>query len=240
VPQCRQTFVLQHRIVTLIARNRRFTVDLSGARPRHLKSEFLSIVTHHFPVRAHDGGWPTLATRDPPDVPLVLVVGEVPIRQLWVCRFCHEYQIAFNPLQLWCTNVLVSGSFVRDKEEDGCASRGDEDYIVVGYFVWGKHFLFQRPPCLSDIPRSIPPTRSHCEDVDSILGRNRSPILVIAYFMLPECRKRIRICHLIQLPRLRDQRMGYLVRPVHNEHIGSATARTFFGFLHCVDGTYPS
>ena len=42
VPQCRQTFVLQHRIVTLIARNRRFTVDLSGARPRHLKSEFLS------------------------------------------------------------------------------------------------------------------------------------------------------------------------------------------------------
>ena len=43
VPQCRQTFVLQHRIVTLIARNRRFTVDLSGARPRHLKSEFLSI-----------------------------------------------------------------------------------------------------------------------------------------------------------------------------------------------------
>ena len=44
VPQCRQTFVLQHRIVTLIARNRRFTVDLSGARPRHLKSEFLSII----------------------------------------------------------------------------------------------------------------------------------------------------------------------------------------------------
>ena len=43
VPQCRQTFVLQHRIVTLIARNRRFTVDLSGARPRHLKSEFLSM-----------------------------------------------------------------------------------------------------------------------------------------------------------------------------------------------------
>ena len=44
VPQCRQTFVLQHRIVKLIARNRRFTVDLSGARPRHLKSEFLSII----------------------------------------------------------------------------------------------------------------------------------------------------------------------------------------------------
>ena len=42
VPQCRQTFVLQHRIVKLIARNRRFTVDLSGARPRRLKSEFLS------------------------------------------------------------------------------------------------------------------------------------------------------------------------------------------------------
>ena len=34
--------VLQHRIVTLIARNRRFTVDLSGARPRRWKSEFLS------------------------------------------------------------------------------------------------------------------------------------------------------------------------------------------------------
>ena len=43
VPQCRQTFVLQHRIVTVIARNRRFTVDLSGARPRRLKSEVLSI-----------------------------------------------------------------------------------------------------------------------------------------------------------------------------------------------------
>ena len=28
-------FVLQHRIFTLIARNRSFTVDLSGARPRH-------------------------------------------------------------------------------------------------------------------------------------------------------------------------------------------------------------
>ncbi len=47
-PQCRQTFVLQHRIVTLIARNRRFTVDLSGARPRRLKSEFLSIVEFLF------------------------------------------------------------------------------------------------------------------------------------------------------------------------------------------------
>ena len=47
VPQCRQTFVLQHRIVTLIARNRRFTVDLSGTRPRHLKSEFLSIMQKH-------------------------------------------------------------------------------------------------------------------------------------------------------------------------------------------------
>ena len=42
--QCRQTFALQHRIVTLIARNRRFTVDLSGARPRHWKSEVLSIL----------------------------------------------------------------------------------------------------------------------------------------------------------------------------------------------------
>ena len=42
VPQCRQTFVLQHRIVTLIARNRRFTVDLSGTRSRRWKSEFLS------------------------------------------------------------------------------------------------------------------------------------------------------------------------------------------------------
>ena len=42
VPQCRQTFVLQHRIVALIARNRRFTVDLSGTRPRRWKSEFLS------------------------------------------------------------------------------------------------------------------------------------------------------------------------------------------------------
>ena len=41
-PQCRQTFVLQHRIVTLIARNLRFTVDLSGTRPRRWKSEFLS------------------------------------------------------------------------------------------------------------------------------------------------------------------------------------------------------
>jgi len=30
--------------VTLNAWNRRFTVDLSGARPRHWKSEFLSIV----------------------------------------------------------------------------------------------------------------------------------------------------------------------------------------------------
>ena len=40
--QCRQTFVLQHRIVTLIARNLRFTVDLSGTRPRRWKSEFLS------------------------------------------------------------------------------------------------------------------------------------------------------------------------------------------------------
>ncbi len=42
-PHCCSTALLQHCIVKLIARNRRFTVDLSGARPRHLKSEFLSI-----------------------------------------------------------------------------------------------------------------------------------------------------------------------------------------------------
>jgi len=41
-PQCRQTFVLQHRIVTLIAQNR-FTVDLSGACSRCWKSKVLSI-----------------------------------------------------------------------------------------------------------------------------------------------------------------------------------------------------
>ena len=41
---CCSTALLQHRIVKLIARNRRITVDLSGARPRHLKSEFLSII----------------------------------------------------------------------------------------------------------------------------------------------------------------------------------------------------
>ena len=41
---CRQTFSLQHRAVKLIARNRRFTVELSGARPRRWKSEFLSIM----------------------------------------------------------------------------------------------------------------------------------------------------------------------------------------------------
>ena len=35
-------FVLQHRIFTLIARNRSFTVDLSRARSRRWKSEFLS------------------------------------------------------------------------------------------------------------------------------------------------------------------------------------------------------
>ena len=36
-------FVLWHRIVTLIARNRRFTVGLSSARSRRWKSEVLSI-----------------------------------------------------------------------------------------------------------------------------------------------------------------------------------------------------
>ena len=41
------TALLQHCIVKLIARNRRFSVDLSGARPRRLKSEFLSIMQKH-------------------------------------------------------------------------------------------------------------------------------------------------------------------------------------------------
>jgi len=35
----------QHYSVTLIARNRRFTVDLSGVRPRRWKSEFLSMLS---------------------------------------------------------------------------------------------------------------------------------------------------------------------------------------------------
>ncbi len=37
-------FAFQHRAVTLNAWNRRFAVDLSGARPRHSKGEFLSII----------------------------------------------------------------------------------------------------------------------------------------------------------------------------------------------------
>jgi len=36
--------------VTLNAWNRRFTVDLSGARPRHWKSEFLSIIADGSPL----------------------------------------------------------------------------------------------------------------------------------------------------------------------------------------------
>ena len=43
-PRCRQTRAVRHRVGTFNVRNHRFTVDLSGARPRHLKSEFLSIV----------------------------------------------------------------------------------------------------------------------------------------------------------------------------------------------------
>ena len=35
----------QHYLVTLIAWNRRFTVDLSGVRPQHWKSEFLSMLS---------------------------------------------------------------------------------------------------------------------------------------------------------------------------------------------------
>ena len=55
--QCRQTFVLQHRIVTLIARNRRFTVDLSGTRPRRWKSEFLSTQSNgHVELRSRLSG----------------------------------------------------------------------------------------------------------------------------------------------------------------------------------------
>ena len=42
VQKCRLPFVFQDRCVTLNAQNRRLAVDLSGARPRHLKSEFLS------------------------------------------------------------------------------------------------------------------------------------------------------------------------------------------------------
>jgi hypothetical protein len=42
VAQCREAFAHQYRAVTLITRNRRFTVDLLGTCPRHSKSEFLS------------------------------------------------------------------------------------------------------------------------------------------------------------------------------------------------------
>ena len=42
-PQCRQATAVQHRGVTSNALNRRFAVNLSGARPRHWKSEVLSI-----------------------------------------------------------------------------------------------------------------------------------------------------------------------------------------------------
>ena len=42
-PHCRQARAVLHRVGTLNGRNHRFTVDLSGARPRHRKSEFLSI-----------------------------------------------------------------------------------------------------------------------------------------------------------------------------------------------------
>ena len=37
-------FEVQHRGVPLNERNRLFAVDLSGTRPRHWKSEFLSIL----------------------------------------------------------------------------------------------------------------------------------------------------------------------------------------------------
>jgi len=40
--------VAQHRAVTLDPRKRRFTVDLSGIRPRHSKSEFLSSLRADF------------------------------------------------------------------------------------------------------------------------------------------------------------------------------------------------
>ena len=42
--QCRHAFAVQDRGVILNARNRRFAVDLSGARPRRWKSEVLSII----------------------------------------------------------------------------------------------------------------------------------------------------------------------------------------------------
>jgi hypothetical protein len=47
-PHCRQVCVLKHRGGTLKVRNDRFTVNLSGARPRRWESEFLSIFDGSF------------------------------------------------------------------------------------------------------------------------------------------------------------------------------------------------
>lgn len=49
--QCRQTLAFQNRVVTLVARNRRFTVDLSGGCSPHSKSQFLS---NKPMIRLHD------------------------------------------------------------------------------------------------------------------------------------------------------------------------------------------
>ena len=43
-PHCRQARAVRHRGGTFKVRNHRLAVDLSGARPRHLKSEFLSTI----------------------------------------------------------------------------------------------------------------------------------------------------------------------------------------------------
>jgi len=42
-PHCRQACAVQYSAVTLNGWNRRFTMDLSGVRPRRWKSEVLSI-----------------------------------------------------------------------------------------------------------------------------------------------------------------------------------------------------
>ena len=44
--RCRQARAVRHRVGTFNVRNHRFTVDLSGARPRRWKSEFLSTIAH--------------------------------------------------------------------------------------------------------------------------------------------------------------------------------------------------
>jgi len=44
-PHCRQVCEVRHRVGKFNGRNHRFTVDLSGARPRRSKSEFLSIAS---------------------------------------------------------------------------------------------------------------------------------------------------------------------------------------------------